>query len=124
MKFIKQSVVILFLSLSLSCHAELSYDYLMEHPKVLSDQYKQCETEATTACDTVRRAAYDFDALIQTQNQDPEGFGREVMDEQTQLVALKKAYETEKTSTTKQAYEDQRAKLRQLYAVIALRTPE
>jgi len=124
MKFIKQSVVILFLFLSLSCHAELSYDYLMEHPKVLSDQYKQCETETTPACDIVRRAAYDFDALIQAQNQDPEGFGREVMNAQAQLVALKTTYETEKSSMAKQAYEDQRTKLRKLYAVIALRTPE
>jgi len=116
--------VFIFSLLLMSCQNELTYDYLLTHPKFLQSQYENCENVERPQCEIIRRAAMDFSALVKHQMQDPERFGAEVRDTQQQLLILKNTYEKEKTPEAKKALEDQQLQLNGMYAVIALHTPE
>ncbi|HEX2548772.1 MAG TPA: EexN family lipoprotein [Gammaproteobacteria bacterium] len=121
MKFIYIVGILFFLA---GCQKEFTYDYLITHPQFLQKEYEKCENTERPECETIRRVAMDFSATVRHQMQDPDRFGREVMEAQHQLLELKAAYQKDPTPDSKQAYVDQKQKLDRLYAVIALRTPE
>ncbi len=102
-----------------SCHAQsLTYEYLMQHPKQLQQEYTRCtqgENQDEAQCKTIKQAAADFLQLVEERNRDPEEFGSHIMQVQTRL-ATAKLDPAEKQKQVQQ--------LHTLYAVIAATTSE
>ena len=77
-----------------ACHAELSYDYLMQHPDRLKKEAEKCEIDEKNdvkrpSCAVVMDAANDFTVLLKAQQKDPEQFGQYIMDAETAYVKAK-----------------------------------
>lgn len=97
-----------------------SYDYLMQHPNVLQDEYQTCEQTKSTdqRCKIVKQATDDFLQLANERNQEPEVFGLKIMQVQIKIAELSQKPES------KIEYEKQNQKLASLYAVIAMTSRE
>jgi len=109
----------------LGCHEEITYTYLMQHPRQLQTILDECQLQTTSYCDEVHRAAKNFAAFVNERAENPELFGQKIMRVQQQLVLLSRNYlqamhdgNAEKIQAAKQAYHAQKNQLKILYAVI------
>jgi len=127
----KYIFTILLCVFSQSCSSsDLSYDYLILHPKKLEKAYKSCEATFTEKCREVERAAKDFTILSYTRARDPQKFGKSILHLQENTAKLYKEYLALKKSSDKQKaelifkdYQEQIKKLNVLYAVVASTGP-
>lgn len=78
-----------------ACQGQLTYSYLMEHPKTLQQEVDKCEAinhksnEQTQYCDIVMTAAVDFTSVFNEFQQDPEKFGKKVLESEIEYVKAK-----------------------------------
>ena len=94
-------------------------DDLMQHPDTLQQAYLRCtngENTNASQCTIVIQAAREFSSLAEERNQDPEKFGRRIMDLQAAMATGLKPDSA--------AYQQQADELRAMYAVIAATTQE
>lgn len=86
-------VYLFFIFLMTGCWEQKpTYLYLMVHPDYLQQSYRRCVQEAmspTLQCEIIMRAQGDFTSLINQREQDPEGFGVKVLQEQANNISLK-----------------------------------
>lgn len=120
MRILKLSITSFLLLLLSGCHREtMDHDYLMRHPDVLQNAYSACErTDNLPNCDQVRAAARDFMVLVDLRSRDPEKFGSQIMELQSQLAKLKAEHATDGK------IQDIHRQLSLLYAVVAATSAE
>lgn len=131
MLFINRKLLGLFLiaSLSSACGEKTTYDYLMQHPDFLQQRYHHCiehSSDSQAACNTIMRAQNDFAELVNQRDQDPEGFGARVLQEEENRAYLKQQFHTAEQKNnaseidkSKQAYQAADLKVKILLSVIA-----
>jgi len=95
--------ILLLMGVLSGCWEEKSsYFYLMSHPDYLQMSYNRCVEgiiDSTRPCSRIRQAHADFVALIQEREQNPEGFGARILQEQENAIYLKAQF-----SAAQQAY--------------------
>lgn len=138
-----KKISILFMSLLLSACFEqppqpLTYDYLMQHPDTLAEQYKQCEKQKAANCEVVEKAFFDFSNLFQDQRQNPEAFGQRMLEAELAsqmagegLKAAQEAYAAQPTEEAKQvldrakkAYQEKQDAVTYMLVIISMGSPE
>lgn len=116
----------------------MTYAYLMQHPDMLAEQYKQCEKLKTANCDVVEKAFFDFSNMFQEQRQNPEGFGQRVLEAELAsqmaedgLKTAQEAYAKQPTEEAKQvlaraekAYQEKRDAVIYMLVIISMDSPE
>lgn len=117
MKKLKYCLGLGFFFLISSCNGQSpSYEYLMQHPSLLQDEYTHCQADInSTNCEIVKKAARDFLQLVSERSDDPEGFGKQIIQLQTELAQKPKS---------DAAYQVAQQKLQTLYAVVAATSSE
>lgn len=146
------SLVIAVMVLSGCQNTNYSQDYLIQHPNLVKKEIEYCQSllnktpEQAKRCELVMNAAGILMALLSERQQDPEKFGRRVIDVEIGYVKAKQNYEaaqqllndlknkkmsnTEietaqvKVAETKQVYEDKRREMKTLLSVIGMSSPE
>ncbi|MEO8400752.1 MAG: EexN family lipoprotein [Gammaproteobacteria bacterium] len=113
MKILNYCLGLGFVLLISSCKSQPpTYEYLMQHPSLLQDEYTHCQADVYGPnCDMVKKAARDFLQLVSERSDNPEGFGKQIIQLQTELAQKPKSDETQQ-------------KLQTLYAVVAATSSE
>lgn len=92
---IKFKIVVLLLALlSLAgCNRQYSHEYLLQHPDTLQAQLANCRasTEYTDYCDMVKHTTEEFIALSSLRRDNPELFGKQVLQAEMDLGTFKDA---------------------------------
>jgi len=87
---LKVVTLIAFMLLLVSCKQSLTQDYLLQHPDVLQKEYTRCQGNGEDSiCDMVIQTAEEFVKLSNRQHDDPEAFGKEIIEAETKLVNSK-----------------------------------
>lgn len=149
----KKIILMVFIMSSLAgCKEDLSYTYLVQHPKILKQEMDKCETmnektqDQAKQCDMVMYAAAQLTSIINEQQSDPEKFGQHVMDIEAAYAkskaAVRDAQQTVDALKTKQAsatelqaaeanlksatntYQTQRNEMKMLLAILGMASPE
>src|SRR5580658_8859715 len=100
MKYIKLFITAALIILISSCHEELSYNYLIQHPDVLKSKLDDCQSAAnlhkqlTPQCELVFYATANFMSVYEEAGNDPEKLGQQVLDAEGECVKAKSAYQT------------------------------
>ena len=122
-------------------HEAYTYDYILQHPKVMQGEIAQCtrNAEYTTYCDMIKHTSDEFIALENMRADDQERFGKQVLAAEQTLATLKIALEQTKENykktpqqkdvqlkydMAKSAYKAQMQKVHILLAVIAATSSE
>lgn len=140
---IKLILSILLLLILAGCKKQYSQEYLLKHPDVLKKEIIRCqsETEYTPYCDHIKQVLEDLSALSIVRNNNPELFGRLIMQAELDMVKasmridssqenlnkleMQKANQAEvqaanqQLALEKQAYEALVQKVNQLLAIVA-----
>ena len=91
--FIKIGVSLIGLVLLIGCEKkpEVNHAYLMTHPALLEKELRHCKTLVTedSTCEIAKQAARDFYALITKRQEDPEAFGKIILEQQFKIASLK-----------------------------------
>lgn len=114
-----------------ACHRTPSYTELMTHPQLLEKEVKRCQDNAhpemVAYCQTVNNAANDFTNYENERMASPEGFGMQIMLEETRwirakqdLEAAKKEGDKEKIAEAQKVLNNQVKTVHILWAVVAL----
>lgn len=105
----------------------LTYDYLVQHPKVLEKQAIACQqsNSKTSQCEVVGHAANDFSTLLSEQQASPELFGMQILKEQEQLVALRQKLNdaqgnSKEVEEATRNYQTQLNKVKTMLAVVGI----
>jgi hypothetical protein len=99
----------------------MTYDYLMQHPKILQKKAFQCQTtmQEDLQCVEINRIASEFGELLADYENDPEEYGLQILTEQQALFVLKQKMDAEGANQELKAqYKKQDSKVRNLLAVI------
>ena len=88
-KIITVLAIISSFTLAACSSPKKDYTYLMTHPKVLEQDVITCQNTAGMNCDEVARAANDFAVLLNQRRDNPEGFGKSIMQVEYQLSLIK-----------------------------------
>lgn len=91
----KIAIIALGSFLLISCNNSFSHEYLLEHPDVLQKELTRCQEsgEYTSYCDGVKQAGQEFMALVSARGNDPELFGRQILQAQSELADEKEKLE-------------------------------
>jgi hypothetical protein len=102
---------------------ERDYSYLMTHPKVLEKLAADCQSVISSKCNAVNHAANDFSILLNQRRENPEEFGRSIMQVEYQVNELRKKILTGPPSSDKNklqtAYLDKQQELQVFLAVVS-----
>lgn len=125
------------------CHQTYSSEYLLQHPNTLEAEFSKCQNDSADAsyCDVVKQTTQQFVALANVRRDDPELFGKQILQAELDMVNAKEQYAqtkdaltksknnhdadavitaaTEKLNQAKQAYKDKTVKVKTLLAVVA-----
>lgn len=88
-------IVILLLPFLISCNENRTYDYYMQHPAVLKQAIKECQSslektkDQAEQCEIVMYAAANIMSLISEQQANPEKFGQRILEAQATYVKMK-----------------------------------
>lgn len=89
MSFRKNAFLVALSVIALNgCKEQITYNYLMQHPKVLKEKAEACDAQSIvekspaqiTECKMVMEAASNMMSLINAQQEDPELFGQKILD--------------------------------------------
>lgn len=92
----------------------VNHEYLMTHPAKLEKELHRCQemVSVDTRCDVAKQAGRDFYVLINKRQQDPEGFGKVILQQQLAIA------------NSKNSSPDQREQLAELFAAVAATSTE
>lgn len=125
-KLLFLSTFIFFLT---SCKPLSTHDFLLQHPDVLEKELAYCQNkeEVTPHCDEVKQIAAEFVELSNKQHDNPENFGKEILQLETDVVIARDAMQaaknsnsdSEKIKNTEEVYQSKLQKLKAYLAVLA-----
>lgn len=111
------------------CKQSYSDEYLFQNPDVLEKELSRCQdsNDATPYCASIKKSAELYVQLANKQHENPEDFGKEILQLEADLVRSKEALQQakdsnqdkEKLAAIEEAYQAQLRKLKTYLAVVA-----
>lgn len=130
----KKIIILLGSFFLISCHQQLTHQYLLQHSDELAHEFYRCKKANQPNqeyCDMVQRTEEDFVGLANVRQANPEQFGQQILSAEQQLLVLTTALEKARRDFPKgssqlvaaeHAYEDQLEKVNILLAVVRATT--
>lgn len=147
MIFIRSMFLISVINILFGCSSSHDYNYLVQHPAVLSTELARCRAQITDAlprCQVILNAAQYVGDIENDMQRDPQRFGEKILLLQTHLADLhtkigaleqklqstsSSLHEQQRKDVTvqltdaKKAYVEQRLELKVMLAIVGLNTP-